>query len=496
MGYSRLCDEVISWIDDEFSLKSKQEREQIYESYRWMFSPDCKLVTLESLIVGNDPRVNTFREKFREWFEVVCDYSLNPKFLGMTSYSHYMKDPYWKGLKSKGNKAYPQKVILSLGLTGIFTGVQTNYLHLDDPSLDHGRVYTVDVERLKDWTVSWTPPPEEPWVISSSGGDVDFSFLEGDDDQSRVTWEQHSDWFSQRQYETISSLTVIPEYYEKARQFLSTCTYQDLKGKDNKSLRTHYRNCKWLVNLQNLKLGSCKVDDKGGRFYTVMVGMAKDYRRNCVLLDGEKVVEVDLSSAQPTLIGLKIKKEKGLTTHWLTHCLQGDFYEWVKHVTGTRVTRDKVKKYVMRFLFSCYGSDLPQDYKGEHLPPDQIQRKKGYHRFAQRLSSYLKDNEPEVYNLIESHKRHPYWTDKTWVDSKKKTHKGRWCSPLPVEMQKVEVEFIKACLSRLPEGIKFYTIHDAICVKSSDGGRVRDTMEKVSLEMYGEKISVKVENSD
>jgi len=69
-----------------------------------------------------------------------------------------------------------------------------------------------------------------------------------------------------------------------------------------------------------------------------------------------------------------------------------------------------------------------------------------------------------------------------------------WCSPLPVEMQKVEVEFIKTCLSRLPDDLKFYTIHDAICVKESDGERVKEIMEMVSMELYGEKIAVKIEN--
>ena len=165
MVYERLYEQTISLIDNDLSLKTREEREHIYESYRWMLSTDCKLVTLESFIVGNDPRVNSFRAKFKEWFEVVCDYSLNPRYLGMTSYSHYLKDPHWMGLKSKGNKAYPQKVILSLGMLGIFTGVATNYLHLNDPTLDHGRIYTVDVERLKEWTTSCTLPSDDLWIV-------------------------------------------------------------------------------------------------------------------------------------------------------------------------------------------------------------------------------------------------------------------------------------------------------------------------------------------
>ena len=63
-------------------------------------------------------------------------------------------------------------------------------------------------------------------------------------------------------------------------------------------------------------------------------------------------------------------------------------------------------------------------------------------------------------------------------------------------MQKVEVEFIKTCLSRLPGTMEFYTIHDAICVKETDGEKVKEIMEKVSLEMYGERIGIKVENKD
>ena len=43
--------------------------------------------------------------------------------------------------------------------------------------------------------------------------------------------------------------------------------------------------------------------------------------------------------------------------------------------------------------------------------------------------------------------------------------------------------------------MEFFTIHDAICVKESDGEIVKAVMEKVSQDLYGEKISVKIENS-
>ena len=511
--YERLYCGCISFIDEELSAMDKDERMKLYGSYGWMFSAGSKLPDLETLIVGNDPRVMSFRSKFKDWFMVVCAYSLSPYTLGQTSYSHYLNNPRWQGTKVKGNKVYPQRVILALGMMGIFTGLKINYLHINDNTRDHGREYNVNVDKLAEWSMTSTEPAsnfsmpitssmaENVWTMTSSADsdDFDYSFIEKNDEASRQSWSLYDDWFSMRQYETISSISVIPECYVRACQFISTCTYQMLDAladKDKKKdLRGRYRNCQWLLNLHNGDVGCCKVDDKGGRYYSMMVCIGKDYRRACLQLDGERIVEVDVSSSQPTLIGLKIKKDTGITTEWLKHCLDGDFYEWVKDLTGVKVERAKVKTYIMRYLFSCYGASLPKDCQGEHLPPDIKEYKRGYKKFEQRLTSYLKDNEPEIYNLIEHHKRYPVWTEKTWTDNWKKKRKGKWCSTLPVEMQKTEVEYIKTCLSRLPKDMKFFTIHDTICVRESDGEAVKSAMEQVSQEMYGEKISVKIENS-
>lgn len=507
-----LYDGCMSFIDNDLSLMSKEERMDLYKKYQWMFSSGCALPTLEPLIKGNDPRVKSFREKFREWFMVVCAYSLSPFTLGQTSYSHYLNNPHWQGAKTKGNKVYPQRVILLMGMTGIFTGLKTNYLHLNDKTRDHGREYYVNVDKLAEWTMTSTEPAgnfsetsssmnDDVWVQSASADsdDFDYSFVEKNDDASRQSWSLYDDWFSYRQYETISSISVIPECYVRACQFISTCTYKMLdavKVKDKKKdLRGRYRNCQWIINLHNGDVGCCKVDDKGGRYYSMMVCMGKDYRRACLQMDGERIVEVDVSSSQPTLIGLKIKKDTGKTTEWLKHCLSGDFYEWAKGITGVKVKRDQVKTYIMRYLFSCYGSGLPKDFQGAHLPPDIKEYKRGYKKFEQKLTSYLKNYEPEIYDLIEHHKRNPVWTEKTWTDLWKKKHKGKWCSRLPVEMQKTEVEYIKTCLAMLPADMKFYTIHDAICVRESDGVKVKQAMEQVSMEMYGVKISVKIENT-
>lgn len=508
-----LYDGCMSFIDDDLSLMSKDERMSLYEKYQWMFSSGCALPTLEPLIKGNDSRANAFRKKFKEWFMVVCAYSLSPYTLGQTSYSHYLNNPHWQGTKVKGNKVYPQRVILALGMMGIFYGLKTNYLHVNDMAKDHGREYYVNVDKLAEWTMTSTEPArnfsepitsspaENVWTmtLSADNDDFDYSFVEKNDEASRQSWSLYDDWFSYRQYEAISSISVLPECYERAKQFIASCTYQmfdAIADKDKKKeLRGRYRNCQWLINLHNGDVGCCKVDDKGGRYYSMMVCMGKDYRRACLQLDGERIVEVDVSSSQPTLIGMKTKLDTGKTTEWLRHCLSGDFYEWAKEITGVKVKRDQVKKYVMRYLFSCYGASLQKDIQGEHLPPDSKDYKKGYKKFEHKLTSYLKGNDPEVYNLIEHHKRNPVWNEKVWTDNWKKKHKGKWCSTLPVLMQKTEVEFIKTCLLKLPKDMKFFTIHDAICVRESDGEAVKAAMEQVSQEMYGEKISVKIENT-
>ena len=102
--YERLYCGCISFIDEELSAMDKDERMKLYGSYGWMFSAGCKLPDLEPLIVGNDPRVMSFRSKFKDWFMVVCAYSLSPYTLGQTSYSHYLNNPRCKEQRSRGTK--------------------------------------------------------------------------------------------------------------------------------------------------------------------------------------------------------------------------------------------------------------------------------------------------------------------------------------------------------------------------------------------------------
>lgn len=522
----RLYERCVSWIDEDLSVLEEEKRIELYEIYRWMFSSDCSLVSLESLIAGNDSRVCSFRDKFKDWFYVVCDYSLAPQSLGKTSSSRFMYHPYWGKDKRRRRLEYAQKVILVLGMTGIFTGLKSNYSHSGTKGQDHGRAYEVDISKLAEWTststgqpdvcwdfTAWSLPVDDSWVCSSSDDEFDDSYLKGSGDGCMDdSWTQHNVWFSQRQYETISSLSVKSECVRDAELFLESNPYQVLKTIQNedkkkekaekKLFRSRFRNCDKLIDIYKHNVGRCVVDDKGGRFYSIMVGLGRDYRRNCLLMDGERIVEVDVSSSQPTQIGVKILLETGKKTEWLSHCLEGDFYEWVKRLTGVRVKRDRVKKYVMHYLYSCYDPDKMKE--AEELDAFGIDpyedkdsgssKRRGYKWFEGKISAYLEENEPEIFALIEKHKSNPVWNDKVWKDKRGRMQYGKYCSTLPVEMQKIEVEYIQTCLSRIPEHIKFYTIHDAICVKESDGEVIKGIMEQVSLDLYGEKIAVKIEN--
>ena len=63
-------------------------------------------------------------------------------------------------------------------------------------------------------------------------------------------------------------------------------------------------------------------------------------------------------------------------------------------------------------------------------------------------------------------------------------------------MVKMEVEYIKRCIHSLPEDMKFWTIHDCICVPESRSQEVKSIMEKVSRAMYGDEITLKLKREN
>ena len=112
--------------------------------------------------------------------------------------------------------------------------------------------------------------------------------------------------------------------------------------------------------------------------------------------------------------------------------------------------------------------------------------KRGYWRFERKLNEHLQQHEPSIYGIIQWHKENPEW------DADKK----KWRNTLSRDLVKKEVEYIQLCISRLPKEVKFYTIHDCICCKQSDVAVVKQIMEQCSIDLYGLKIRLNVENNE
>ena len=73
---------------------------------------------------------------------------------------------------------------------------------------------------------------------------------------------------------------------------------------------------------------------------------------------------------------------------------------------------------------------------------------------------------------------------------------GKWCSMLSYDLVKMEVMYMKACIKELPEDIPFFTIHDCLAVKESDSLKVKEIMERVSREMFGEDITLRLKREN
>ena len=132
----------------------------------------------------------------------------------------------------------------------------------------------------------------------------------------------------------------------------------------------------------------------------------------------------------------------------------------------------------MHYLYSYDNEYAETQHTKEH--------KKGYWRFERLLNEYLKENEPFIFDEIQNHKKNAERDDK----------KNKMRNSLSRDLVKMEVEYIKYCISKLPQNFKFYTIHDCICCKQSDAEYVKKIMEESSRELYNLTINLKIENGE
>ena len=500
----RLYEEYMTLVED-LRVKTKEERMELYDGMtRTLFPHATKMVDLEDQL--NEERKD-YQRKFKEWFLVVCNWTFSGANFGETCFELYKKEIVKKSKRDKrSSKVYAHKVILALGLMGLLEKVKENYSHSKDSS--HGYQYKVD----------WFK-----WAELMKGVSKDNVSMSLD---IEVDWTGYEDWYGERQYETITSMTVEPKIYEKAKAYLET--YDDyffsttLKADEKKHLTDKWFAARSLTAIAEhdtyhmLRHSDDSEDNdeekmihNAGRYYTCLTNMQGEARREALRIDGEPVVEVDISSAQPAMLGLLLRERHPyVRSAWLAHCEKGDFYEWIGRIAiGRGITKDErqvIKTLVMRLLYTAQKPTEKQDetplwwylktYLKEKDASKRVRLEDGglFKSFDFIIMSYLKANEPELYKLVYEAR-----TNLKEVKRKKPTAAGRRTKKrnnLSILMTEMEVKYIKACLKAIAPDVKyFYTIHDCIGCKASDAEKVKAAMLSMAKEMFGANLNIKLE---
>lgn len=502
----RLYEEYITLIDG-LKAMTREERFELYESMTKTLYPHAKkTVDLEDQL--NEERKD-YQRKFKEWFFVICNWTFSGAHFGETCFELYKKEVIKKSKKDKqSSKIYAHKVILALGLMGYFESVKENYSHSTKGS--HGYNYRVDM-------LKWVE-----LAMSVPRGNVSVSL------DIEVDWSGYEDWYGERQYETFSMMTVKPNIYEQAKNYLDefdeyfyTTT---LKEDEKKHLTDKWSAAKAITSIaehdyyfmlrhsdDSEKNDEDKMIHNAGRYYHCLTNVNGDVRKECLLIDGEQIVEVDVSAAQPTMLGLLLRdKHPDIKSAWVEHCERGDFYEWVgRMVLGRGITKEErqvIKTLVMRMLYTSLKPTEKQDetpfdwylkkYLAETDPNKRERLEDGglFRTFDFIIMTYLKANETELYKLVYEAR-----TNLKEVKRKKPTAAGKRTKKrnnLSIMMTEMEVKYIKAVLKAIAPHIQyFYTIHDCIGCKASDAEKVKAAMLSVAKEMFGANLNIKLESS-
>ena len=501
----RLYEEYMTLIE-RLRDKTKEERFKLYESMTKRLYPHAtKVVNLEDQL--NEERKD-YQRKFKEWFFVICKSSFSNGCFGETCFELYKKEIIKKSKKDKcSSKIYAHKVILALGLIGLLEGVKENYSNSKKTA--HGYTYEIDMFK---------------WVELMKGvskGNVSIS-LDID-----VDWTGYEDWYGERQFETIKSMTVETKLYEQAKSYLDEFDDYFFTTTLKSDEKKHFTD-KWFAaravcaiaehDTYHMLRHSDDSEDNdeeklihnAGRYYTCLTNMHSEIRKE-LCIDGEQVVEVDISAAQPTMLGLLLRERyPNVKSAWLSHCEKGDFYEWIGRMAiGRGITKDErqvIKTLVMRLLYTAIRPTEKQyetpfwwylkKYLQEKDASKRVRLEDGglFKTFDFIIMSYLKAEEPALYKLVYDAR-----TNLKEVKRKKPTAAGRRTKKrnnLSILMTEMEVKYIKACLKAIaPDVQSFYTIHDCIGCKASDAAKVKQAMLAVGKEMFGATLNVKLESS-
>ena len=502
------------WVEKDRDLSGMTEEERLdyCKEFHWVYPKETKrFVDLEALYSSVHHKTN--RDEFHRWFYVVCGYILSRVHLGDNSYYQYRNTFKKLFRRDKCTSVdFPKQVILVLAMLGYITELGSWYVF--NQGGDHNRGYHFIIDREK--LIYWDSLDDKEWKMTHTEG---ITFKEDGYDPDRTSWTMHPDWLSERQYESICSVTVEKEGIRDSSDWMFNwddfIEYYNLRDQEKEETDSQWISYQRIRDLSLHKVGGCLDDsmrDDGrqpyaGRFYSTMTTIKKEDRHHYLRLDGELVTEVDVSSAQPTFLGILMYRKTGVKTTWLEKCLEGQFYEWIAEKTNTQEERDTIKKWMMQYMYSCYQPNKGKDYDKPHKPTYEFRKTDDpFLCFQQRLNKFLKKGEPGIYKMIDWFKRNPeYRKDKPLYqsyqddqgkDRKKKAGTGKWCSMLSYYLVKMEVEYIQRCLSRLPQDMKFWTIHDCICVSESNSMQTKAIMEQVSREMYGEDITLRLKREN
>ena len=501
----RLYEECMTLID-ELKAMTREERFELYERMTKTLYPHAeKVVDLEDQL--NENRKD-YQRKFKEWFFVICKSSFSNGRFGETCFELYKKEIVKKSKKDKcSSKIYAHKVILALGLMGLLEKVKENYSHSKESP--HGYQYKVDYFKWFEL------------MKGVSKGNVAIPL------DIEVDWTGYEDWYGERQFETIKSMSVEPKLYEQAKTYLTKYDEYFFTTTLKKGEKKHFTD-KWFAAravcaiaehdtyhmLRHSDDSEDNDDEKliynAGRYYTCLTNMHNEIRKE-LRIDGEPVVEVDISAAQPTMLGLLLRERyPNVKSAWLSHCEKGDFYEWIGRMAiGRGITpeeRKVIKLLVMRLLYTAIRPTEKQDetpfwwYLKTYLKEKDASKRERledgglFKTFDFIIMSYLKAEEPALYKLVYEAR-----TNLKTVKRKKPTAAGRRTKKrnnLSIMMTEMEVKYIKACLKAIaPDVQSFYTIHDCIGCKASDAAKVKQAMLAVGKEMFGATLNVKLESS-
>ena len=499
----RLYEEYMTLIES-LKDKTKEERLELYESMTRRLYPHAKkVVDLEDQL--NEERKD-YQRKFKEWFFVICKSSFTNGRFGETCFELYKKEIAKKSKKDKcSSKIYAHKVILALGLIGLLEGVRDNYSHSRDGA--HGYYYKVDYFRWFEL------------VKGVSKGNVSISL------DLEVDWTGYEDWYGERQFETIKSMTVEQKLYEQAKTYLTKYDEYFFSNTLKEGEKKHFTD-KWFAAravcaiaehdtyhmLRHSDDSEDNDDEKmiynAGRYYTCLTNMHNEIRKE-LRIDGEPIVEVDISSAQPAMLGLLLRERyPNVKSAWLEHCEKGDFYEWIGRIAiGRKITTEErkvIKVLTMRMLYTAQRPTEKQDeipfwwYLKTYLQEKDASKRENlatgklFKSFDYLIMLYLKAEEPKLYELVYEHRSNLKKVRRRKATAAGRTTKMR--NNLSISMTEMEVKYIKACLKAIaPDVHYFYTIHDCIGCKASDAEKVRQAMLAVAKEMFDATLNIKLE---